>query len=164
MLPFGAGIVQKCSSLARQARPRSTGWTSSSPPFLHNGRLGDFESLFLHMPYIIRPRRLPLGGFPPLWLSQSRHSMRLSMTPQRLGRTQISLSLGLVSGYGIAVPPMAADPSLVFHHGPTIPCQLRTHCIQSICEACPSSLVGWRRCSFSRHNCTIAVSVRHHTT
>ena len=41
---------------------------------------------FLHMPYFIRPRWLPLGGFPPLWLNQSRPSMRLSMTPQRLGR------------------------------------------------------------------------------
>ena len=163
MHPFGVGIVQNCFSLARQARPRTTGWTSSSLPFYTMAVSAISNPSFLHMPYSIRPRRLPLGGFPPLWLNQSRHSMRLSMTPQRLGKTQISLSLGLVSGYGIAVPPMAADPSLVFHHGPTIPCQLRTHCIQSICEARPS-LVGWRRCSFSRHNCTIGVSVRHHTT
>jgi hypothetical protein len=67
------------------------------------------ESFFLrtecriHISY--PPRRLPLGGFPPLWLDQSWPSMRLSMTPQRLGKSQISLSLGLVSGYGIAVAP-----------------------------------------------------------
>ena len=54
----------------------------------------------------------PLGSFPPpSWLDQSWPSMRLSMTPQRLGKTQIST--GLVSRYDIPVPPMAADQCFI---------------------------------------------------
>lgn len=56
------------------------------------------------------------------------------------GQTQISLSFGLVSGYGTAVPPMAAD------------------------FAGFSTLVGRRCRSSSRHNCPIGVFVRHRRT
>jgi len=65
----------------------STGRTSSSPPFVHNDRLGDSNaSHFLRMPYtILHLRRLPPGAFPPLWYNQSTRSIRLSMAPQRLG-------------------------------------------------------------------------------
>ena len=45
--------------------------------------------------------------------------MRFVNGAAEAGHIQISLSLGLaLSGYGIAVPPMAADLSLVFHHDP----------------------------------------------
>ena len=77
--------LQKHSPLARQAHLRSTGWTSSSLP-LYTMAVSAIRPSFYAWSYEIRPRRLPLGGFPPLWLNQSNSSVRLSMTPQRLGR------------------------------------------------------------------------------
>jgi hypothetical protein len=70
------------------------------------------------MPYL-RPRRLPLGSFPTIVVRPITAFHAFVNDAAEAGQTQISLSLGLVSGYGIAVPPMAADLWLVFHHDPT---------------------------------------------
>ena len=87
--------------------------------------------------------------------------MRLSMTPQRLDKSQISLSLGLVSGYGIAVAPYGGWTLVSVSSRPhaLIAGRLRTHRIQSP-EAGSSTLVGRRCRSSSRHNCLIGVFVR----
>jgi hypothetical protein len=129
---------------------RSSGWTSSSLP-LYTMPVSAIRipPSFLHMPYFIRPRPAASRGLSTIVAQPIKGLQAFVNDAAEAGQTQISLSLELVSVYGIAVPPMAADLSLVFHHGPTC-----THCLQSICEAGPSTLVGWR-CSSSRHNCPI---------
>ena len=69
--------------------------------------------------YEIRPRRLLFRGLSTVVARPIKFLRAFVNDAAEAGQTQISLSLGLVSGYGIAVPPMAADLSLVFHHGPT---------------------------------------------
>ena len=129
-LPFGVSIVQNVlysplGPFSPPPPPRQAQLSkhrlhviSSTPPLpspflplsIQRPSRRFHTELFSHIQYAVYARAgRPFGSFPPLWLHQSWPSMRLSMTPQRLGKPQISLSLGLVSGYGIAVPPMAAD-------------------------------------------------------
>lgn len=74
---------------------------------------------FLHMPYFIRPRPAASRGLSTIVARPIKALQAFVNDAAEAGQTQISLSLEVVSGYGIAVPPMAADLSLVFHHGPT---------------------------------------------
>src|SRR6266851_6728484 len=145
LLGEGKEVPPECSLLlARQAQARSTGRTSSSPPFVHSDRLGDSNASLLPT-YAVYHNCTCAGCHPVLFHHCGTTNQRAPCVCQwrRRGWAHPDITKPWTGAVLLRhrCAPLWWLTSLVFHHSPRnalIASQLRTRCIQSIREAGPS--------------------------